>query len=200
MVNSDEILIIFTIFYLHLPYLSGRFVRLNFGFKIVTILNAMESKSNYLFSSAEWNAIHVHKHYLSEQIGHEVCLKDTIDSWMKHYAKEWRKLAEERWKEPDGEQRYCPAEWKAIKIHRYFLSQRYHRRVSVEETIEDWMKRYAQVWREKRMELSSRNQMEQILKHKWLESQKSGYDVGKVAAADWITKYAEVWRRWWESE
>ncbi|MDP8215172.1 MAG: hypothetical protein RAO92_10425 [Candidatus Euphemobacter frigidus] len=164
----------------------------------------MTSESNYLFSPAEWSAIHLHKYYLSKQAGHEICLKDTVANWMKYYSEKWRKkqqeLIEKNGKNPIHERRFSPAEWKALRVHRYFLSQRYHRWVSIEETIEDWQKNYAKIWRQKRMVLSSRNQMEQILAHKWLESQKVHHDIGSAAATDWIKKYADRWRQWWESE
>ena len=36
---------------------------------------------------------------------------------------------------------------------------------------------------------------EEILKHKWLESEKKGYDIGySTALIDWIIKYRRVWR------
>ena len=38
---------------------------------------------------------------------------------------------------------------------------------------------------------------EEILKHKWLESEKAGYDIGfESALTDWIVKYRSGWRRW----
>lgn len=37
---------------------------------------------------------------------------------------------------------------------------------------------------------------EEILKHKWIESQKAGYDIGfERALLDWIVKYRAGWRR-----
>jgi len=36
---------------------------------------------------------------------------------------------------------------------------------------------------------------EEILKHKWLESERLGYDIGfERALLDWIRKHREVWR------
>lgn len=35
----------------------------------------------------------------------------------------------------------------------------------------------------------------EILKHKWLESEKAGYDIGfERALTDWITKHRAKWR------
>jgi len=37
---------------------------------------------------------------------------------------------------------------------------------------------------------------EEILRHKWLESEKAGYDVGfERALLDWIVKHRSNWRR-----
>ncbi len=38
---------------------------------------------------------------------------------------------------------------------------------------------------------------DEILKHKYLESQKVGYDVGfEWALTDWIIKHRSKWRKW----
>jgi hypothetical protein len=37
---------------------------------------------------------------------------------------------------------------------------------------------------------------EEILKHKWIESQKAGRDIGfEQALTDWIIKYRSAWRK-----
>ena len=37
---------------------------------------------------------------------------------------------------------------------------------------------------------------EEILKHKWIESEKRGHDIGfEAALVDWITKHRAGWRR-----
>ena len=37
---------------------------------------------------------------------------------------------------------------------------------------------------------------EEILKHKWIESEKAGYDIGfERALTDWIMKHRAKWRR-----
>jgi hypothetical protein len=37
---------------------------------------------------------------------------------------------------------------------------------------------------------------EEILKHKWIESEKAGYDIGfERALTDWIIKHRVNWRR-----
>jgi hypothetical protein len=37
---------------------------------------------------------------------------------------------------------------------------------------------------------------EEILKHKWLESERLGYDIGfEKALIDWVTKYRAQWKK-----
>ena len=37
---------------------------------------------------------------------------------------------------------------------------------------------------------------EEILKHKWIESEKAGYDIGfEQALTDWIVKHRTKWRK-----
>jgi hypothetical protein len=37
---------------------------------------------------------------------------------------------------------------------------------------------------------------EEILRHKWIESEKAGYDIGfERALLDWIVKYRSIWRK-----
>lgn len=37
---------------------------------------------------------------------------------------------------------------------------------------------------------------EEILKHKWIESEKAGYDIGfESALTDWIVKHRSKWRK-----
>lgn len=37
-------------------------------------------------------------------------------------------------------------------------------------------------------------QIQEMLKYKWIESEKAGYDLGKGAIIEWIQKYAKDWR------
>jgi hypothetical protein len=42
---------------------------------------------------------------------------------------------------------------------------------------------------------------EEVLKHKWLESEKKGYDIGYSAAIiDWILKHRTKWRKYESSK
>jgi hypothetical protein len=46
------------------------------------------------------------------------------------------------------------------------------------------------------MDLKEHNlkQIEEMQKHKWIESEKAGYDLGEAACVDWVNKYAAQWR------
>jgi len=42
---------------------------------------------------------------------------------------------------------------------------------------------------------------EEILKHKWYESEKAGYDIGfELARTDWIIRHRARWVRRWQME
>ena len=40
-------------------------------------------------------------------------------------------------------------------------------------------------------------QMLEMEKHKWIESDKSGFDIGERAYLDWIKKHARIFRNEW---
>jgi hypothetical protein len=53
----------------------------------------------------------------------------------------------------------------------------------------DWIKR-SSLYREFQAE------RDEILRHKWLESEKAGHDIGfEAALMDWIVRYRSAWRR-----
>ncbi len=38
-------------------------------------------------------------------------------------------------------------------------------------------------------------QLEEIKRHKWIESEKAGHDLGEVAVVQWVEQYAEGFHR-----
>jgi hypothetical protein len=42
-------------------------------------------------------------------------------------------------------------------------------------------------------------QCEEMQKHRWIESEKHGRDLGDCMYLDWIKKYAKSFREYWES-
>lgn len=45
----------------------------------------------------------------------------------------------------------------------------------------------------------TRTQMGEIKKHKWIESEKAGRDLGQECCLEWIRLYSAKFREWWES-
>ncbi len=93
---------------------------------------------------------------------------------------------------------FCRAEWRVILDHRKLLSRRTGREVGMKEAVADWLKCFSREWRQERIMRALQDEREEILRHKWLESEKAGYDIGKDAVIDWILKHAARWRDWWE--
>jgi phosphocarrier protein len=88
-----------------------------------------------------------------------------------------------------------PADLKAVEDHKYFLSQQRGAEVSIEEAIEDFLKRFAEDWRKEKLRRDNLDQRTEIEKHKYFRSLEEGRDVGKaVAAEEWCQKYAHIWR------
>lgn len=44
------------------------------------------------------------------------------------------------------------------------------------------------------------SQIDEIQKHKWIESEKANQDLGEEAIKDWIIKYAKQFRKEWEEK
>lgn len=45
-----------------------------------------------------------------------------------------------------------------------------------------------------------KDQLEEMKKHKWIESEKVGYDLGQDAIMDWVEKYAAAFRFEWHEK
>lgn len=41
-------------------------------------------------------------------------------------------------------------------------------------------------------------QLDEIRKHKWIESERAGRDLGQECCLEWIRLYAADFRKWWE--
>ncbi|GEM_PF-1458733 len=92
------------------------------------------------------------------------------------------------------------AELRAIEAYRSRCMEERGRFVSLEEAESEWLALYAVQWREQRQREMLKRQREEILRHKWIESEKAHRDLGAEAALDWIKRYAADWRRWYEAE
>lgn len=46
-----------------------------------------------------------------------------------------------------------------------------------------------------------KDEINEILKYKWIESEKAGYDIGSNRAClEWRDKYAKSYREWWDEQ
>jgi hypothetical protein len=97
-------------------------------------------------------------------------------------------------------QHFCPSERLAIDEHKYYLSQRAGCDVGDEAAVCDWLRNQALRWRQQKLLAEIAEQRREILKHKWIESEKAGRDLGDRAVADWISRFAMQWRRWREGQ
>jgi len=88
-----------------------------------------------------------------------------------------------------------PAERRAIEVHKYFLSEQTGHDVGFDYAAADWGRTCGPKWRRKRMQRDVKAQIAEINKHKWIESEKAGYDLGEAAAFDWVARYAKPWRK-----
>lgn len=85
-------------------------------------------------------------------------------------------------------------------IYRFWerLSAQLGRQVSRDEARAIWERDYAEAWRIKYLAHVMRIQREEMLRHKWIESEKAHRDLGNEAIWDWINKYAASFRDWYE--
>ena len=43
-------------------------------------------------------------------------------------------------------------------------------------------------------------QCDEMKKHRWIESEKAGRDLGEAMYCDWVKKYAKLFREYWNSK
>ncbi len=85
---------------------------------------------------------------------------------------------------------------RAIEEHKWYLSERSGREVSIEEAIEDFRARYWTLWIGSKQQRENREQLAEMERHRWYRSQEEGRDIGKEqAATEWVLHFAELWRR-----
>ncbi len=93
-----------------------------------------------------------------------------------------------------------PSELSAIEMHKYFLSEREGREVSFEEAMIDFIDNYEADFLCKKQVEDNQQQNQEILKYRWIESEKEGHDIGSTKAAmEWVEKYGGIWREERES-
>jgi hypothetical protein len=100
----------------------------------------------------------------------------------------------------EGLQGMSRAEQRSVEAHRIAMAEAKRQHVSLEEALADWLEHHAQRWREERLARGLALQREEILRHKWIESEKAQRDLGATAALDWARNHAARWRQWFEEE
>ena len=95
---------------------------------------------------------------------------------------------------------FCSAEARAIEVHKYYLSEQAGHDVGFEYAVVHWRRHYQSRWRRIRLRQDLEAQTEEILRHKWIESERAGTDLGEAAVSDWIDRYAAAWRSWREAQ
>jgi hypothetical protein len=91
------------------------------------------------------------------------------------------------------------AEQLAVESHRTKLSHERGVDVSEDDALADWQQHHAVRWREEWQRNYLAEQRAEIERHKWIESEKAGHDLGRDAVLDWISKNAAAWRSWYEA-
>ncbi|MBI5091664.1 MAG: hypothetical protein HZB26_04375 [Candidatus Hydrogenedentes bacterium] len=87
-----------------------------------------------------------------------------------------------------------------VSRHKVALSKESGRNVTDSEARADWETRHGEEWRADYQAQMLALQREEMLKYKWIESEKAQRDLGRDAILDWINKYAAHWRAWYEAE
>ncbi len=95
--------------------------------------------------------------------------------------------------------RLSRAEREAVDAHRIKLCCARGIDVCFEDALANWNEFQSVRWREDRQRQYLAEQRAEIERHKWLESEKAGRDLGRDAVLDWITNNAAAWRNWYEA-
>ena len=96
--------------------------------------------------------------------------------------------------------RLTPCLLRAIEDHKYYRSCEGRTEVDFLEAAEDFHRNYEEAWRAAKVRRDNDEQLKEMHRHLWTQSQKAGHDLGRaIAAAEWISKYAVEWRRHRES-
>ena len=90
-------------------------------------------------------------------------------------------------------------EIKEIERHQAFMTETNGCDVCYETAMNDWLVNHALIWRKKRHMRMLELQREEVLKFKWIESQKANKDLGKEVVFEWINKHAAKWREWYNT-
>ena len=88
-------------------------------------------------------------------------------------------------------------ELREVEKHQTTMSTECGSEVAFEMAKSDWLANHALFWRKERHARMLELQREEMLKFKWIESQKANKDLGKEVVFEWIDKHAAKWREWY---
>jgi len=75
------------------------------------------------------------------------------------------------------------------------LEKKIGKKTELWEAVDDFLRNARAEWEREKLARDLAEQRKEIEKHKWIESEKAGYDIGeKRAIEDWTRKYAHIWR------
>lgn len=91
-------------------------------------------------SSEEWEAIEIHKYYLSCNEGRDVGMTFALRHWLQFHATDWRQA---RLRKEMADQ------WQEIQKHKWIESEKAGRDLG-DRAVFDWISRHAADWRRRR--------------------------------------------------
>jgi len=91
------------------------------------------------------------------------------------------------------------AEKRAFKQFQSECSEASSETIGQDSAIDAWLRNHSATWQRRRQVTAAQMQAEEIRKHRWIESEKVQYDLGKEAHTDWVKHYAAEWRHWFEN-
>jgi hypothetical protein len=96
--------------------------------------------------------------------------------------------------------RLTPCLLRAIEEHKYLRSCDCGYEVDFLDATRDFRERHEGAWHAAKLRSDNAQQVQEIRKHLWIESEKAGRDVGRTTAGtDWVARHAPAWRRQRES-
>ena len=102
---------------------------------------------------------------------------------------------------PDtADEAFSDDELAAIECHKYYLSEAAGCDVGEEYARENWRYHHSHRWRQQRLREDIAQQITEMRKHRWIESEKAGTDLGSQVEIEWIRKFAAQWRQWREQQ
>lgn len=92
-----------------------------------------------------------------------------------------------------------PSVLKAVESHKKELSKKLNRIVLFDEALKDFLANCYEEFKREKIKKDNQDQLKEIDRHKWIESEKAQKDLFPNAMNDWVIKFAKQWRKERES-